>query len=247
MPVAAGLIHLCGADAGAVNPLFKQMRLTGHTCPVQSAHQHQRILHRNGSVLHGGPHEHRRRLRRDLILQTECLLCRRVGAARQLHKAAAVGILPCRDHRIAQDHRIGPGLGALPGNVQHGTGKCQMSARRKAAYCDLFRQDMPPGRVLPHKADGLCQLAQRQTVLRLFADGVVQHSGMISRCCKLQCHRVALPGADVGIAAAGHHQHQRPVDGLRHPFAGIPQINSQRSAAFQFQLLQLHDIFPLRK
>ena len=129
MPVAAGLVHLCRADAGTVHPLFKQMRLAWHTRPVQSVHQHQGVLHRNGGILHGGPYEHRRRLRRDLILQPEHLLCRRVGAARQLHKAAAVGILPCRDHRIAQNDRIGPGLGRFAGNVQHSTGKGQVAAR----------------------------------------------------------------------------------------------------------------------
>ena len=65
MPVAAGLVHLCCADAGTVHPLFKQMRLAWHTRPVQSVHQHQGVLHRNGGILHGGPYEHRRRLRRD--------------------------------------------------------------------------------------------------------------------------------------------------------------------------------------
>ena len=103
---------------------------------------------------------------------------------------------------------------------------------------------MPRGGVLPHKADGLGQLAQGQVVSRFFADGIVQHGGVVPRRSELQGHRVALPGADVGVAAAGHHQHHRPVDGAGHPVTGIPQVNGQRPAADKFQLFQLHFAFP---
>lgn len=101
---------------------------------------------------------------------------------------------------------------------------------------------MPLGRVLSHKTDSLGQLAQRHVVLCLFADGVVQHSGVVPRRRKLQRHRVALAGTHMGIAAAGHHQHQWPVKHIRHPLTAITQINGQRPTAGQFQLFQLHDI-----
>ena len=51
-------------------------------------------------------------------------------------------------------------------------------------------------------------------------------------------------GICAAVAAARHHQHQRPVDGAGHPLAGIPQVNGQRPAADKFQLFQLHFAFP---
>ena len=99
---------------------------------------------------------------------------------------------------------------------------------------------MPLGRVLPHKTNSLGQLAQRHVVLCLFADGVVQHSGVVPRRRKLQRHRVALTGTHMGIAAAGHHQHQRALPEMRHDLHALPQVERQRTAAGQFQLLKLH-------
>ena len=81
---------------------------------------------------------------------------------------------------------------------------------------------MPLGRVLPHKTNSLGQLAQRHVVLCLFADGVVQHSGVVPRRRKLQ--------------------RQWPVKHIRHPLTAITQINGQCPTAGQFQLFQLHDI-----
>ena len=59
-------------------------------------------------------------------------------------------------------------------------------------------------------------------------------------CRKLQRYGVALAGADVGIAAAGHHQHQRALPEMRHGLHALPQVERQRTAASQFQLLKLH-------
>ena len=59
-------------------------------------------------------------------------------------------------------------------------------------------------------------------------------------CRKLQRYGVALPGADVVIAAAGHHQHQRALPEVRHGLHALPQVERQRTAAGQFQLLKLH-------
>lgn len=58
--VGAGVVHLGGAQAGAVAALFKQMRLARHPGPVQGADQQQGVLHRDRLVLHGVPDEHRR-------------------------------------------------------------------------------------------------------------------------------------------------------------------------------------------
>ena len=76
-----------------------------------------------------------------------------------------------------------------------------MPACRETAHCDFVRQHMPLGGVFPHKADGLCQLTQGHVILRLFTDGIVQHSGVIPRRRKLQRYRVALPGTDMNITA----------------------------------------------
>ena len=43
--VGAGVVHLGGAQAGAVAALFKQMRLARHPGPVQGADQQQGVLH----------------------------------------------------------------------------------------------------------------------------------------------------------------------------------------------------------
>ena len=126
------------------------------------------------------------------------------------------------------------------GHRQHGPGKGQMPARRKAAHRDLIRQHMPLGRILPHKADGRRQLPQGQAVFRLITDGVAQHCGVVARRRKLQGHGVALAGAQMAVAAARHHQHQRPLHGQRHRLHAVPQIDRQKPAAGQVQLFQLH-------
>ena len=140
------------------------------------------------------PDEHRRGAGRDLVLQRERLLRRGVLPG-QLHKAAPVGVLPGRDDRVAQNHRIRAGRVRQARHRQHGPGKGQMPARRKAAHRNFIRQHMPLGRILPHKADGRRQLPQGQAVFRLITDGVAQHCGVVARRRKLQGHGVALAGA----------------------------------------------------
>ena len=49
------------------------------------------------------------------------------------------------------------------------------------------------------------------------------------------------------ITAAGHHQHQRALPEMRHGFHALPQVERQRTAAGQFQLLKLHLRFLLIK
>ena len=115
-----------------------------------------------------------------------------------------------------------------------------MPARRKAAQSDLIRQNIPLFCVLPHKANGLCQLPHGQRIPGALPYCVVQHRRVIPGRRKLQRYRVALPGADVGIAAAGHHQYQRALPEVRHGFHVLPQVERQRTATGQFQLLKLH-------
>ena len=131
--VPVGGVHLGGADAGAVAPLLKEMRLAGHARPPQGREQQQRVLHRDGPVLHGMPDEDRRCVGGDLVLQTEGSLCDGILAARQLDEAAPVGIRPRRDDRVAQNDRVGPLLRRLARDVQHCAGQGQMPARREAA------------------------------------------------------------------------------------------------------------------
>ena len=94
--------------------------------------------------------------------------------------------------------------------------------------------------MLPHKADGLCQLPHGQRIPGALPYCVVQYRRVVASCRKLQRYGVALPGADVGIAAAGHHQYQRALPEMRHGFHVLPQVERQRTAAGQFQLLKLH-------
>ena len=185
------------------------------------------------------PDEHRRGAGRDLVLQRERLLRRRIGPG-QLHKAAPVGVLPGRDDRVTQDHRIRAGRVRQARHRQHGPGKGQMPARRKAARRNFVRLHMPCGGVLPHKADGRRQLPQGQAVRCIVPHGVAQHCGVVARRRKLQGHGVALAGAHMAVAAARHHQHQRPFHGLRHRLHAVPQIDRQKPAAGQVQLFQLH-------
>ena len=185
------------------------------------------------------PDEHRRGAGRDLVLQRERLLRRGVLPG-QLHKAAPVGVLPGRDDRVTQDHRIRAGRVRQARHRQHGPGKGQMPARRKAAHRDLIRLHMPCGGVLPHEADGRRQLPQGQTVRCIVPHGVAQHCGVVARRRKLQGHRVALPGADMVVAAARHHQHQRPLLHGGHGVQRRPQGNRQHASACKFQLYLLH-------
>ena len=115
-----------------------------------------------------------------------------------------------------------------------------MPAGRKAAQSDLIRQNIPLFCVLPHKADGLCQLPHGQRIPGALPYCVVQYRRVVASCRKLQRYGVALPGADVGIAAAGHHQHQRALPEMRHGLHALPQVERQRTAAGQFQLFKLH-------
>ena len=115
-----------------------------------------------------------------------------------------------------------------------------MPAGRKAAQSDLIRQNIPLFCVLPHKADGLCQLPHGQRIPGALPYCVVQYRRVVASCRKLQRYGVALPGADVGIAAAGHHQHQRTLPEMRHGLHALPQVERQRTAAGQFQLFKLH-------
>ena len=122
-----------------------------------------------------------------------------------------------------------------------------MPAGRKAAQSDLIRQNIPLFCVLPHKADGLCQLPHGQRIPGALPYCVVQHRRVIPDRRKLQRYGVALPGADVGIAAAGHHQHQRALPEMRHGLHALPQVERQRTPAGQFQLFKLHLHFLLIK
>ena len=115
-----------------------------------------------------------------------------------------------------------------------------MPARRKAAHRNFVRQHMPLGRILPHKADGRRQLPQGQAVRCIVPHGVAQHCGVVARRRKLKGHGVALAGAQMAVAAARHHQHQRPFHGLRHRLHAVPQVHRQKPAAGQVQLFQLH-------
>ena len=101
--------------------------------------------------------------------------------------------------------------------------------------------------MLPHKADGLCQLPHGQRIPGVLPYCVVQYRRVISRRCKLQRYGVALPRADVVITAAGHHQYQRALPEMRHGFHALPQVERQRTAAGQFQLLKLHSSILLIK
>ena len=216
------------------------MCLARHARPPQGGQQEKRVLHRNGLILHGMPDEDRRCVGGHLILQGEHLLCGSILAARQLDEAAPVGKLPCRDDRVAQNHCIGPLLGRLARNVQHRAGQGQMSARREAADGDLIRQDVPLSRILPQQSQRFVQLSERPVVLRSLPHAVGQHGGVIARRRKLQGHRVALPGADMVVTAARHHQHQRPLLHGGHGVQRRPQGNRQHTAACKFQLYLLH-------
>ena len=186
------------------------------------------------------PDEDRRCVGGDLIIQTEGPLCGGVLTARQLDEAAPVGILPRRDDRVAQNDRVGPLLRRLARDVQHCAGQGQMPARREAADRYFIRQDMPFLRVLPQQPQRLAELAERPVVPCPFPHTVGQHGGVIARRRELQGHRVALPGADVAVSSAGHHQHQRPLLHRGHGVQRRPQADGQRPAALKFQLYLLH-------
>ena len=49
------------------------------------------------------------------------------------------------------------------------------------------------------------------------------------------------------ITAAGHHQYQRALPEMRHDLHALPQVERQRTADGQFQLLKLHLRFLLIK
>ena len=108
-----------------------------------------------------------------------------------------------------------------------------MSARREAADGDLIRQDVPLSRILPQQSQRFVQLSERLVGLRPLPHAVGQHGGVIAR-------RVALPGADMVVAAARHHQHQRPLLHGGHGVQRRPQGNRQHTAACKFQLYLLH-------
>ena len=186
------------------------------------------------------PNEHRRCGRGDLIFQRKALVGSNVLRAGQLHKAVPVGVFPGGDHRVCQQQGVGARLVCHAGDLPHRTGKRQMPAGRKTAQSDLIRQNIPLRRVLPHKTDGLCQLPHGQRVPGVLPYRVVQYRRVVPRRRKLQRYGVALPGADVIIAAAGHHQHQRALPEMRHGLHALPQVERQRTAAGQFQLFKPH-------
>ena len=121
-----------------------------------------------------------------------------------------------------------------------------MAARRKAAGGDFLRQDAPFFGVGPHKAQRFAELAEGLAVPGLFPYAVGQDGGVIPCRCKLQRHRVALPGADVFVSPAGHHDHHGTAQSVRHPGRSFAQIHSQRSAAAKRQLFHTHRVSPSR-
>ena len=80
----------------------------------------------------------------------------------------------------------------------------------------------------------------KSRIYALVQQAAEQYRRVVASCRKLQRYGVALPGADVGIAAAGHHQHQRTLPEMRHGLHALPQVERQRTAAGQFQLFKLH-------
>ena len=54
---------------------------------------------------------------------------------------------------------------------------------------------------------------------------------VVSRRSELQGHRVRLPGADMVIAPAGHHDHHRAAQRIGHGLGSVPQIDGQTPAA----------------
>ena len=105
---------------------------------------------------------------------------------------------------------------------------------------------MPCGGVLPHEADGRRQLPQGQAVRCIVPHGVAQHCGVVARRRKLQGHGVALAGAHMAVAAARHHQHQRPPQRVRHRRGRGAQIYVQLSPAGERVSLKLHLGHPFR-
>ena len=63
---------------------------------------------------------------------------------------------------------------------------------------------------------------------------------VVSRRSELQGHRVRLPGADMVIAPAGHHDHHRAVQRIGHGLGSVPQIDGQTPAAGERALFQTH-------
>ena len=193
------------------------------------------------------PDEHRRCGWGDFILQRKALVGGNILRTGQLHKAVPVGVFPGGDHRVGQQQGVGARLVCHARDIPHRTRQRQMPARRKAAQGNFIQQNIPLFCVLPHKADGLCQLPHGQRIPGALPYCVVQYRRVVASCRKLQRYGVALPGADVGIAAAGHHQHQRALPEMRHGLHALPQVERQRTAAGQFQLLKLHSSILLIK
>ena len=225
-----------------MDPLLEQMRLTGDMVLPQRCKEEQGVFHRDGGVLHRVPDEDRRRIRRDLLFQSKSLVLRPVFAARKLHETAPVGILPRRDDRVGQQHgiRLPAAVCRLAGAVEHRTGQRQVSARRKAANGDPVRQDAPAFCVLPQQPDGRAELAQRLVIPCPLAHAVGQHSSVIPCRCKLQRHRVGLAGTDVFVPAAGHHQHQRTAQRVRHGRVRAAQIKFQLPSTGKRTHFKLH-------
>lgn len=132
--------------------------------------------------------------RGDLILQRKALVGGNILRACQLHKAVPMGVFSGGDHRVCQQQGVGARLVCHAGDLPHCTGQCQMPAGRKAAQSNLIRQNIPLFCVLPHKADGLCQLPHGQRILGALPYCVVQYRRVVASCRKLQRYGVALPG-----------------------------------------------------
>ena len=123
------------------------------------------------------------------------------------------------DDGIAQDQRVravfavrAAELRQIPQNAQAGR---QMSARGKAHYRNLIRENMPFLRMLAQERKSGGNLAQRLHPARFFlADRVAKHKGLIAAFQKRKGRRIRLAVGAEFIRAAGADQHSGTVNAI---------------------------------
>ena len=115
-----------------------------------------------------------------------------------------------------------------------------MSTRGKAADRNFLRQQVPCFRTGTEQANGRVELAQGLVMPRALPYTISKDGRMVSRRSELQGHRVRLPGADMVIAPAGHHDHHRAAQRIGHGLGSVPQIDGQTPAARERALFQTH-------